>query len=111
MNDEKMKAILADDIPIVIGFSIFQPEFESDETKKTGKIALPPPNTNLPFSHAVLCVGFDDNEVNRDGSRGAWIFRNSRGPEWGNKGLGTLPYKYPRLPEQWVVYKFSSVSI
>ena len=47
-------------------------------------------------NHAVSIVGWDDdyNGVDALGNyaNGAWIFKNSWGPDWGNNGFGYLSY-------------------
>lgn len=46
--------------------------------------------------HAVSLVGWDDNYNGKDSlgndAHGAWIFKNSWGPEWENDGFGYLSY-------------------
>jgi C1A family cysteine protease len=39
-------------------------------------------------NHAVVLVGWDDGQ----GEAGAWILRNSWGPEWGEGGYMLIPY-------------------
>ena len=46
--------------------------------------------------HAVSLVGWDDNYKGKDSlgndANGAWIFKNSWGPNWENQGFGYLSY-------------------
>ncbi|WP_458403205.1 lectin like domain-containing protein [Methanobrevibacter sp.] len=46
--------------------------------------------------HSVSLVGWDDNYVGYDSlgneANGAWIFKNSWGPDWENNGFGYLSY-------------------
>src|SRR5271157_4639934 len=42
--------------------------------------------------HSIVFVGYEDNPERRGG--GVFLFRNSNGPHWGNKGYGTMSYAY-----------------
>ena len=46
--------------------------------------------------HAVALVGYDDNKVMPDGSKGAFLVRNSWGTGWGVQGSGYyfMAYNY-----------------
>lgn len=87
-----MKATLFDGDPFVIGIVVYQ-SFESANANNTGDIPMPATDAegNITESilggHAIMIVGYDD-------VRGVFIFRNSWGADWGNKGYGTLPYAY-----------------
>ena len=52
-----------------------------------------------PNFHAVSLVGWDDNFNNMDSlgqyAKGAWIFKNSWGTDWGDNGFGYLSYDTP----------------
>ena len=53
--------------------------------------------------HAVSLVGWDDNYKGKDSlgndANGAWIFKNSWGPDWENNGFGYLSYEQ-KISEQ-----------
>ena len=53
--------------------------------------------------HSVSLVGWDDNYKGKDAlgndANGAWIFKNSWGPDWGNNGFGYLSYNQ-KISEQ-----------
>jgi len=54
----------------------------------TGAIRLPTPKEQQSrFGHVILLVGFDS-------SKRRFIFRNSWGAGWGDKGYGTVPEQY-----------------
>ena len=48
--------------------------------------------------HAVSLVGWDDNYQGEDSlgdyTKGAWIFKNSWGTDWGDNGFGYLAYQH-----------------
>lgn len=48
--------------------------------------------TSTSIDHDVALIGWDDNHDNGDGSKGAWIMRNSWGPSWGNNGYCWIKY-------------------
>ena len=54
--------------------------------------------------HAVSLVGWDDNYNDYDSlgtyTKGAWIFKNSWGPEWEDNGFGHLSYNTPLASDQ-----------
>jgi C1A family cysteine protease len=82
----QLKGCLADGYPFVFGFTVYE-SFEGPEVAKTGVVPLPGPGDAAIGGHAVLAVGYDDNEER-------FIVRNSWGPGWGMNGYFTLPYSY-----------------
>jgi len=79
-------ACLNEGYPIVIGFSV--PEnMMSDDCAKTGVVNYPAPNEKIVGGHCVLLVGYDSNKK-------LFIFRNSWGIGWGDKGYGYLPFEF-----------------
>ncbi len=82
----QMKGCLASGYPFVFGFSVYD-SFMSPDVAKTGHAKMPEPKDKLEGGHAVMAVGYDDENQ--------WfIVRNSWGTGWGMKGYFTLPYAY-----------------
>ena len=95
----QMKGCLASGYPFVFGFTVYD-SFEGDEVAKTGHASMPQPNEPVVGGHAVMAVGYDDNNK--------WfLVRNSWGEDWGMKGYFTLPYSYllePNLADDfWTI--------
>lgn len=85
-NLDQMKGCLASGYPFVFGFSVYE-TFESQEVKQTGIVPMPSLNEKLLGGHAVLAVGYDDEQHR-------FIVRNSWGKDWGMEGYFTMPYTY-----------------
>lgn len=81
-----MKEVLADGLPIVVGFVVYE-SFESDEVTKTGVVPLPGHHEKKLGGHCVVLVGYDDSER-------MFIVRNSWGTGWGQDGYFMMPYTY-----------------
>lgn len=81
-----IKATVNEGLPVCIGFSVF------DNLAGGPDVPLPYGYEEI-GGHAVLIVGYDDDYV-IDGNKGAFIFRNSWGKDWGEDGYGYLPYWY-----------------
>ena len=83
---DQLKKCIDDDYLIICGISIFD-SFESDNVGETGYVPIPKSNESFLGGHAVLLVGYDDNNEH-------FILRNSWGEHWGEKGYGYIPYDY-----------------
>jgi C1A family cysteine protease len=81
-----LKSCLAAGYPFVFGFTVYD-AFESDEVAASGVLNLPGPGESVIGGHAVMAVGYDDQEKR-------FIVRNSWGDHWGMHGYFTLPYAY-----------------
>lgn len=82
----QLKGCLAEGFPFVFGFSVFS-NFDTAETRETGHLTMPPADPEPPTGHAVLAVGYDEQNQ--------WfIVRNSWGSDWGLGGYFTMPYPY-----------------
>jgi C1A family cysteine protease len=78
---DQIKWMLAAGLPAMFGFTVY--------SSLSGAAYIPYPSSKdtVEGGHAVLAVGYDDDE-------GTLLIRNSWGTEWGNKGYGYLPYEY-----------------
>jgi len=56
-------------------------------------LAVPPPHEVFD-GHSIALVGYEDDPAKPGG--GAFLFRNSNGPAWGNHGYGVMSYAYVR---------------
>jgi C1A family cysteine protease len=83
---DDMRTCLAEGFPFVFGFTVYE-SFESQEVARNGIVQMPQPTERSLGGHAVLAVGYDDEERR-------FIVRNSWGTDWGQKGYFTIPYEY-----------------
>jgi C1A family cysteine protease len=82
----EFKGCLASGYPFVFGFTVYA-SFESTQVAQTGHAPMPSGNEQVVGGHAVLAVGYDDQNQ--------WfIVRNSWANTWGMAGYFTLPYQY-----------------
>ena len=81
-----MKGCLASGYPFVFGFTVYE-SFESSEVARTGDVPMPSAEEPVVGGHAVLAVGYDDEDA-------VFICRNSWGPAWGDAGYFYMPYAY-----------------
>jgi len=82
----QFKGCLASGYPFVFGFTVYD-SFESTTVAQTGHAPMPQSNEQVAGGHAVMAVGYDDQNQ--------WfIVRNSWGDSWGMNGYFTLPYQY-----------------
>ena len=86
----QFKGCLASGYPFVLGFTVYD-AFESAQVAQTGQLQMPQPGEAVQGGHAVLAVGYDDQQQ-------VFIIRNSWGPDWGMKGYFTMPYQYLMEP-------------
>lgn len=82
----QIKESLAAGFPVVGGFDVFDSMF-SREVGRTGVVPLPLPGEDSIGGHAILLIGNDDPTE-------FFKFKNSWGPNWGDRGFGYLPYAY-----------------
>lgn len=85
----QIRDLLSRGYPVTIGFLVF-PSIQSATVERTGAIPMPSASERAqqPLGgHAVVLVGYDDSSK-------TFIFRNSWGTGWGDRGYGSLPYAY-----------------
>lgn len=101
LNLQQMKNCIANGFPFVFGFVVFE-SFESKEVAKTGIVNMPRPDEKMLGGHAVVAVGYDDEEER-------FITRNSWGNKWGVSGYFTIPYEYLAdknlAADMWMILK------
>ena len=81
-----VKAFLAAGFPSVFGFAV--PSSVSEESDMLYRPAF----DRSCGGQSAIVVGYDDQRL--AASRGALLFRNSWGKDWGEDGYGWLPYAY-----------------
>jgi len=91
-----VKKYLEAGIPAMFGFWGFQSFEDSD---RPGEIPYPCKGESAQWGHAVIAVGYDDNQKIRNTkckteTNGALLIRNLWGVLWGEDGYGWLPYDY-----------------
>ena len=100
-DETHIKSVLNMGFPIVFGISVYE-SFESEEVAKTGIVQLPEKTEKMLGGHAIVIVGSDQEKH-------LFIFRNSWGEDWGDKGYGYLPFEYvcdkDLASDFWVVNK------
>ena len=103
---DEMQKCLASGYPFVFGFSVYQ-SFEAKQIEKTGILNMPRRNETLKAGHAVMAVGYDDEEER-------FLIRNSWGADWGKGGYFTMPYDYLATRDLsddfWMIQASESVS-
>lgn len=82
----QLKACLASGYPFVFGFTVYE-SFHSKKAARTGRGEMPAKRDKVIAGHAVVAVGYDDEQRR-------FIVRNSWGAKWGMRGYFTMPYDY-----------------
>ena len=93
VNDIK---VMIDDLkaPVLIGLPLYE-SFSNPNSRRTGKITMPLPNEGRIGGHAMLVVGYDEDDQ-------VFIVRNSWGKIWASEspyrlpGHALIPYAYFR---------------
>jgi C1A family cysteine protease len=85
-NLADMQGCLASGYPFVFGFTAYE-SFESDAVAQTGNLPMPKSGEQIIGGHAVLAVGYDNQDR-------LFIVRNSWGEGWGDAGYFYMPSAY-----------------
>jgi C1A family cysteine protease len=85
-NLADMQGCLASGYPFAFGFTVYE-SFESDAVAQTGNMPMPKSDEQVIGGHAVLAVGYDNEDR-------VLIVRNSWGEGWGDAGYFYMPYAY-----------------
>lgn len=100
-DETHIKSVLQLGFPVLFGISVYE-SFESETVAKTGAVPLPEKEERMLGGHAIVLVGYDNEKK-------LFIFRNSWGEDWGDKGYGYLPFEYVcdsnLASDFWVVNK------
>lgn len=91
LNNDHFCACLAEGYPFVIGIMVHSSMFDR-KTLETGEVMDPRPGETKLGGHAICIVGYDLGKRR-------YKFRNSWGPEWGQKGYGTISFEYLTNPQ------------
>ncbi len=85
-NLADLKGCLASGYPVVFGFTVYQ-SFETAQVAQTGDVPMPSGSDAPIGGHAVVAVGYDDDDQ-------LFICRNSWGSGWGDAGYFYMHYSY-----------------
>ncbi|MBD0266082.1 MAG: C1 family peptidase [Tolypothrix sp. Co-bin9] len=94
----QIKAVLAAGFPCIFGFTLYTSAYQ--ESNEAGHIPYPDQQKDkVVGGHTAVVVGYDDYKFmlcadRKHYTKGAFLIRNSWGPEWGVKGYGWIPYDY-----------------
>lgn len=88
-NLDAMRAVLADQNPIIFGFTVY-PSF--DKARKGGIVPVPMKSEKKDGGHAMTIVGYDD-------AKKVFICANSWGTRWGDKGYCYMSYQHLTNPD------------
>ena len=87
---DDIKSALNTPLPVMFTFDVY-PSYDAAGTNG-GYIGAPGGTSR--GGHANVIVGYNDALSNLDGSKGAFIVRNSWGASWGANGYGYMPYAW-----------------
>lgn len=86
-----IKVALNSGYPVMLGITCYESIFS---VGADGNIPMPSRKDPVAGGHAICIVGYDDNHVNAEGTKGALKMKNSWGTGWGAQGYGWISYNY-----------------
>ena len=95
-SDEEMntlKSHLSSGEPFVITFRVYS-DFKEICNQPPYTYTGPSANATDVGGHGVICIGYDDNHENGDGTYGAFKIQNSWSKNWGYQGYFWMSYDY-----------------
>jgi C1A family cysteine protease len=104
----RMKEYVAKGFCLGIGFTVF--DSIEDAAGNGGYVQYPRPTESVQGGHAVTIVGYDEKK----GVDGSFLFKNSWGTDWGERGYGWIPMNYfvkqenadaPLADDIWTIIK------
>ncbi len=90
---ESMKTAIFSGFLVGFGFTVYDYMLSAEMASK-GILPRPGPKEQVQGGHAVCLVGYDDTKVMPDGSKGAFLVRNSWGVGWAFSGYFWMSYDY-----------------
>lgn len=94
-----MKLLLSLRGPIVGGIIMYDSFLKMDASTI---VPLPKTSDSLLGGHAIVFAGYNDDKDLGNGQKGAFLIRNSWGPNWGTSFSGTSPVK----GHFWLPYEY-----
>ena len=96
-SSEKIRQVMDDGRPVAISVPVYNNWHNNPNTRTTGIISMPLPNSILVGGHAMCAVGYDYDDEFSGG--GYFILRNSWGTGWAplspiQPGYGVIPFAY-----------------
>lgn len=109
ISTNDIKAALNIPTPVIFSFEVYA-NYESVGSNGL----IPMPGGGDMGGHANVVVGYSDTTTNTDGSKGAFLVRNSWGTSWGMAGYGWMPYAFADqglMQNAYVVKAESEISV
>jgi C1A family cysteine protease len=99
-GENDLLSCLSEGFPFIFGIVVYE-SFMNSSVMNTGYVPMPMDFEQVIGGHALCCVGYELNV--------AWIFQNSWGMSWGDRGFGYLPWDYlldPQLSDDFFTLRY-----